>query len=92
MAKEQTARLEARLPKNVYAAIKHAAELKGRSVSDFVVATAHEAAVRAIEDERMIRLVLDDQRRFVQALLRPPKPNAALRRAKKLHARNVEVR
>jgi uncharacterized protein (DUF1778 family) len=92
MAKEQTARIEARLPKNVYAAIKRAAQLKGRTVSDFVVATVHDAAVRAIAEEEMISLVVEDQRRFAEALLRPPKPNAALRRAKKLHMQNVEVR
>lgn len=92
MAKEQTARLEARLPKNIYAAIKHAAQLKGRTVSDFVVSTAHDAALRAIADEKIIRLTLADQRRFAEALIRPPKPNAALRRAKRLHTENVEVR
>jgi uncharacterized protein (DUF1778 family) len=92
MAKEQTARLEARLPKNVYAAIKHAAQLKGRTVSDFVVSTAHDAALRAIAEEKIIHLALEDQRRFAEALIRPPKPNTALRRAKKLHAENVEVR
>ncbi len=88
----QTARLEARLPASVYATLKRAAELQGRSVSDFVVSAAHEAAQRAIAAEEIIRLSAEDQRRFAEALINPPKPNAALRRAKRLHAANVEVR
>ena len=38
------ARLEARLSHDVYALIKRAAELEGRSVSDFVVSAAASAA------------------------------------------------
>lgn len=92
MTTEQTARLEARLPASVYATLKRAAELKGRSITDFVVSAAHEAAQRAIEEEGILRLSAEDQRRFAEALINPPKPNEALRRAKKLHAENVEIR
>ena len=52
MATEQIARLEARLPASVYALLKRAAELKGRSISDFVVSAAQDAAQRAIEVAR----------------------------------------
>jgi uncharacterized protein (DUF1778 family) len=92
MATEQTSRLEARLPASVYATLKRAAELKGRSLSDFVVSAAHDAAQRAIEEEHIIRLSAEDQRRFAEALIKPPAPNAALKRAKRLHLDNVEVR
>jgi uncharacterized protein (DUF1778 family) len=92
MATEQTARLEARLPASVYATLKRAAELKGRSLSDFVVNAAHDAAQRAIEEDTIIRLSADDQRRFAEALINPPEPSAALKRAKRAHLANVEVR
>ena len=92
MIKEQTARLEARLSAAVYAQVKRAAQIKGRTISDFVVAAAQEAAQRAIEDEGILRLSTEDQIRFAEALINPPKPNDALRRAKALHAENVEVR
>ena len=92
MATQHTARLEARLPANVYATLKRAAELKGRSITDFVVSAAHEAARLAIEEEGIIRLSAEDQLRFAQALLNPPDPNEALRRAMQLHAQDVEVR
>jgi len=92
MPDDQTARLEARLPASVYATLKHAAELTGRSLTDFVVTAAHDAARRTIEDAEIIRLSAEDQLRFAQALLDPPAPNKALLDAKRLHSETVEMR
>jgi uncharacterized protein (DUF1778 family) len=93
MATEKTSRLEARLPASVYATLKRAAELQGRSLTDFVVSAAHDAAQRAIEEQAIIRfLSAEDQRRFAEALIHPSAPNAALKHAKRLHLENVEVR
>lgn len=75
------ARLEARLTPDVHALIKRAAELQGRSISDFVVSTAQEAAQKVIEQAEVMRLSLADQECFASALIEPPKPNPALRRA-----------
>ncbi len=92
MAIEQNARLEARLPAGVYALLKRAAALKGRSLSDFVVNAAQDAARRAIEEEQILRLSAEDQARFAEALVNPPAPNTALKRAMRRHAKNVDVR
>jgi len=92
MTIEPVARLEARLPASVYATLKRAAELKGRSLSDFVVTAAHDAARRAIEEEEIIRLSAADQQRFAEALLNPPVANAALKRAQQRHLESVEIR
>jgi uncharacterized protein (DUF1778 family) len=92
MPKSDTARLEARLPASVYATLKRAAELQGRTLTDFVVSAAHEAARKVIEDETIIRLSAQDQLLFAQSLINPPQPNDALRRAQKLQAKNVEMR
>lgn len=92
MAADQISRLEARLPASVYALLKRAAELKGRSITDFVVGAAQDAAQRVIEEDGIIRLSAEDQARFAQALLNPPAPNAALKRAMRRHVKNVEVR
>ena len=75
-----TARLEARLPAGIHALLKRAAEMQGRTLTDFVVSAAHLAAVRTIEDAEIVRLSVEDQRRVAAALLNPPKPAAALRR------------
>jgi uncharacterized protein (DUF1778 family) len=92
MTTDQMARLEARLPASVYATLKRAAELKGCSLSDFVVSAAQDAAQRVIGDDSISRLSAVDQARFAQALLKPPAPNAALKRAMRRHAKAVEVR
>lgn len=85
----RTARIEARIAPDVLAVVKRAAELQGRSVSDFVVTAAQEAAQRTIEETQMIRLSLEDQERFVELLLNPPALSPAMKRAKKAHARLI---
>lgn len=77
----QTARLEARLPAHIHAMLKRAAEIQGRTLTDFVVSAASEAALRTIEANDVIRLSLDDQRQLSEAILNPPEPTQALRRA-----------
>lgn len=89
---QPTARLEARLPASAYALLKRAAALKGRSITDFVVSAAQDAAQRVIEDEGLIRLSTEDQVRFAQALIKPPAPNAALKRAMRQHGKDVDLR
>jgi len=76
-----TARLEARLPNAVLERLKRAAEIQGRTLTDFVVAAADEAACRTIEQTEIIRLSVEDQRQIAEAIINPPKPTPALRRA-----------
>lgn len=76
-----TARLEARISTDLHALLKRAAEIQGRTLTDFVVSAVQEAAQRAIEQADFIRLTLADQECFAQALLSPPKPAPALKRA-----------
>jgi uncharacterized protein (DUF1778 family) len=76
-----TARLEARISTELHAMLKRAAEIQGRSLTDFVVTAVQEAAQRAIEQGEVVRLSLADSERFAQALLSPPDPSPALERA-----------
>jgi len=85
----RTARIEARIAPEALRIVKRAAELQGRSVSDFVVAAAQEAAHRTIDEAQVIRLSAEDQRRFVELLLHPPATAPALKRAKRAHARLI---
>ncbi len=78
---QTTARLEARLPTNVHALLKRAAEIEGRTLTDFVVSAARAAATRTIEQAEIIRLSIEDQRLIAKALLNPPEPTRALKRA-----------
>ena len=76
-----TARLEARISAELHATLKRAAELQDRTVTDFVISAVQEAAHRAIQQAGVVTLSLADQERFARALISPPKPNAALKRA-----------
>ena len=85
----RTARIEARIAPDALRAVRRAAALQGRSVSDFVVAAAQEVAYRTIDEAQVIRLSVEDQQRFVELLLNPPPLAPALRRAKRAHARLI---
>src|SRR5580693_9841132 len=80
---QTTARLEARLPNEVLTRLKRAAEIQGRTLTDFVVAAADEAACRAIQETEIVRLSIEGQRQIASAILNPPAPTPALKRAAK---------
>ena len=84
-APSRTARLEARIAPDILAAVKRAAEIAGRSVSDFVVDAARVAAERTIAETQIIRLSLADQELLADMLDRPPKTSPALERAFEAH-------
>ncbi|HXP83947.1 MAG TPA: DUF1778 domain-containing protein [Bryobacteraceae bacterium] len=89
MKHHPAARLEARLPNQVLARLKRAAEIQGRTLTDFVVAAADEAACRAIEQTEIIRLSAEDQRQIAEAILNPPEPTRALRKAVQRHRKLI---
>lgn len=69
-------RIETRLPAEAKQQIEYAAELQGRSVSDFVVSAALEQASKVIEQLKIIRLSIDESFALSEAILNPTKPNA----------------
>lgn len=78
---QPTARLEARIDRDLHAALKHAAVLQGRTMTDFVVSALQDAVHRALESASVIRLSVADQEAFVKGLLSPPEDSPALKRA-----------
>jgi len=76
-------RLEARIPREALDVVRRAAEIQGRSVSDFAVAAAQEATQKTIAEIEVIRLSRAAQEKFVNLLLNPPLPRPALKRALK---------
>jgi hypothetical protein len=59
---------------------------RGVTLTDFVVSSVHEAAVRTLEARHVIELSQSDQRAFVDALSRPPAPKSVLRKAWARHS------
>jgi uncharacterized protein (DUF1778 family) len=88
-ATSTTARLETRISTELHGLLKRAAELQNRTMTDFVVSVVREAAQRAVEQAELLRLSLADQKRFANAILAPPKANAALKRAFARHRKIV---
>ena len=85
----RTGRIEARIAPETLALGRRAAEIKGRSVSEFVVAAAEDAARHTLEETHVLRLSAEDQRRFVELLLNPPPLAPAMERARDAHARLI---
>ena len=85
-----TARLEARIPAQVYDQMHRAARLRGLTLTGYLIATAGEDARRVVEDAEILRLSREDQIRFVEALANPPRPNARLSRAATRHVELIE--
>lgn len=84
-----TTRFEARIEAEIHAVIRRAAEIQGRTMTDFVVSAAREAAQRAIADAEVIRLSLVDSQRFADAIRSPVEPVDALKRALANHDRSL---
>jgi uncharacterized protein (DUF1778 family) len=79
--RQRDQRLEARVTPGQKELIERAAQVQGRTVTDFVITTLQEAARKAIEESAVWKLSQDQQKTFVEALMKPPSPNRKLRAA-----------
>jgi len=80
-SQKTSARLEARISQETKALVQKAADLEGRSLTDFVVESVQKAAYKVIEQHQTLMLSIEDSEAFVEAILNPPKPNEALKSA-----------
>ena len=76
-------RLEARVSKAQKSLFLRAAELQGRSLTDFLIASVQDAAERILRAQDALTLSERDRKSFVAALLAPAAPGKALRQAAK---------
>jgi len=74
-------RFDARLNEHQKRLIQRAADLEGRTVTDFVLQSAQAAAERAIQERAILILSTRDTERFVDAILQPAEPGRTLRAA-----------
>jgi|SRR5690348_7124673 len=82
-------RLEARVTPEQKQLIARAAALRGSSVTDFIVASAQQAATETIKDFEILALHDEARDVFVDAVLRPAAPNEAARKAARRHMERV---
>lgn len=83
------ARLEARLAPEVHDILKRAAEIEGRSLTDFVVAAASAAARATIAQAEVLHLSRESAQAFASLLADPPAPSPAMERARAHHERLI---
>lgn len=77
----KAARLEARISPEQKRLFERAADLQGRSLTEFVIHSTQEAAQEAIREHELMSLTARDTKAFVNALLKPPVPGVRLKRA-----------
>ncbi|MDA9272022.1 DUF1778 domain-containing protein [bacterium] len=83
-------RFEARISADKKNLLKSAAELSGRTLTDFVINSAYEAAVRVIQEYQQLHLTAVDRDIFIQALLNTPKASNNLLKEVEQYKKDVE--
>ncbi len=79
----KTTRVDVRLAPAAKEILERASALESRSLSDFIVSSAMEAAKETIAQHERMSLSARDREAFVQALLDPPAPTVWARAAAK---------
>jgi uncharacterized protein (DUF1778 family) len=77
----RTYRFDARLNEEQKLLIQRAADLEGRTMTDFVLHSAEAAAERTIEKRAMLILTARETEAFANTILNPPGPGSVLREA-----------
>ncbi len=85
----KTERVQVRIDPEAKRRLKRAATLANMTVSAFVVHNALEAADHLIRERERLVLSKEDWDIFSEALVNPPQPNAALRKALATHERLI---
>ncbi|HEV2991383.1 MAG TPA: DUF1778 domain-containing protein [Candidatus Angelobacter sp.] len=89
IAQNSTERLEARVSAEQKQLFRQAAALRGVSLTDFIIESMREAAVKTVEEHDVMRLTAAERKIFIEALMNPPAPNDALRSATKRYYKMV---
>ena len=88
----KSARLDTRVTPDLLDQVRHAAEVQGRSVSDYVAATLRAAVRRDIAEMEVIRLSREASEQFARLMIDPPEMTPAMKQAFADHRRLVRAR
>jgi uncharacterized protein (DUF1778 family) len=91
-APTKTYRFDARLNEEQKLLIQRAADLQGRTMTDFVLHSAETAAEQTIEKRAMLILTARETKAFANAILNPPNPGPVLKKAAREYLKNVAMR
>ena len=90
--KSKSYRFDARLNEQQKLLIQRAADLEGRTMTDFVLNSAETAAKRTIEGRAMLILSARETQAFVEAILSPAEPGPVLRAAARRYKASLETK
>ena len=79
VTRTKLARLGARIQPTEKALLQHAADLRGQTLTQFLLTSAREAAEDVIRRHEVVVLSAEDSRMLAEALLNPPPPNDHMR-------------
>ena len=80
-APAKSARLDTRIAPDLLADIRRAAEIQGRTVSDYVAATLQAAVLKDVAEVEVLRLSREASEQFAAALIDPPPLSPAMQQA-----------
>lgn len=87
-----TARLEARIPRDLKKRLERAAAVSGHpTLTSYMIYTLQTSASKVLEEHQRAKLTADESANFVEALLAPATPNTALRAAFGRYRREVHA-
>ena len=81
MTMTKSERLELRCTPEQRRIIGQAVELRGGSLTDFIISAAQEKAMQLIREYQLLQLGRQDSLQLADALLNAPEPNDRLRKA-----------
>jgi len=85
----KTYRFDARLNEDQKVLIQRAADIEGRTMTDFVLHSAETAAEKTIQERAIIILTARETEMFVDSILNPPEPGAVLRDAARQYKKRL---
>jgi uncharacterized protein (DUF1778 family) len=91
-ATKRVVRINPRFPEATAKRLREASAIRGQSVATFVLEAASQAAERVIEEESRWRLSAEESEQIQRMLAKPPRINAAARKAAKNLAAHVRIR
>jgi uncharacterized protein (DUF1778 family) len=89
--KPRNARLEARVSSEQKDLFQRAAEMTGRTLSEFVIDSTLEAAARIVQEHEVISLCRAEQIALVSALLGSPESGARLKKAVQSYRKKARI-